>query len=171
MKSTTQRFWEKVDKNGPVHSTSGTPCWLWLGKLDKDGYGTFHVLRIDDKPVRCKAHNFLVQSPKGLVPDHLCRNRACVNPEHIEHVTERDNILRGTGFAAVNAAKTVCKNGHPFNEENTWHHLDRGKMRRTCRACARTRAAKWSQANRAHIKAYDKKRWELGLTFAQRSKQ
>ena len=69
--------------------------------------------------------------PDGMVIDHLCRNRACCNPAHLEVVTNRENILRGEGLSAKNAKKTHCKHGHEFTEENTYAY--RGK--RYCRAC------------------------------------
>ena len=170
VKSLAERFWSKVNKNGPVHPILGTPCWLWLGKLDKDGYGTFHIARVNGRPIRAKAHNVLASSPEGLVPDHLCQNKACVNPEHLEHVTVKVNILRGTGLAAKNAVKTFCKKGHPFDEENTRYSIKNGATRRTCRACARARTKKWNEGNKNHVKEYDRKRYELGLTTAQRRK-
>jgi HNH endonuclease len=168
--SAEKRFWAKVNKDGPIHPVLGTRCWLWLGKLDKSGYGTFHVTRVNNRPIRKKAHNFLISPPDGRVPDHLCRNKACVNPDHLEHVTGRENILRGEGLAAKNAVKISCKNGHPFDEKNTRHSLDNGKARRTCRACARARVKKWNRKNKSRVKAYDRKRYELGLTTAQRRK-
>lgn len=82
------RFWEKVDKTGA--------CWLWTGGLDKDGYGYFNLPH--NRKVR--AHRWayeaaIGQIPKGLEVDHLCRIHACVNPDHLEAVTGRENRLRG----------------------------------------------------------------------------
>jgi hypothetical protein len=72
----------------------------------------------------------------GLVLDHLCRVRACVNPMHMEPVTARENTLRGESFSAIHAAKTHCVNGHPFTAENTYVPKDR-PWQRCCRQCPR----------------------------------
>jgi hypothetical protein len=70
--------------------------------------------------------------PEGLTIDHLCRNRGCVNPAHLEAVTNRTNLLRGDGIAALNARKTHCKRGHEFTPENTYVWRE---GTRACRAC------------------------------------
>lgn len=119
------RFMEKVDKrpNG---------CWVWVAAIKSGGYGGFGV---GSKVVR--AHRFAYEHFKGPVPDgleidHLCRNRACVNPDHLEAVDRRVNVLRGVSPAAVNAVKTHCVHGHEFTPENTYIE---GAGKRKCRTC------------------------------------
>lgn len=85
--------------------------------------------------------------PKGLTLDHLCRNRACVNPVHLEPVTNRVNILRGIGITAQNARKTHCKHGHPFTVENTIYKHGGGW--RICKICNRARFREYSARRRA----------------------
>lgn len=85
-------------------------CWEWVGNTDSQGYG-----RLTNRATRkmAGAHRFMYERlvgpvPAGLTLDHLCRNRACCNPSHLEPVTHRENALRGVSFAAVNARKTHC---------------------------------------------------------------
>jgi hypothetical protein len=114
-------------------------CWTWLGNT-KNGYGC--ILTPDGR--QRKAHRVIYELLVGPVPadkvmDHLCRNKLCVNPAHLEVVTNKENVLRGIGRSAVNSRKTHCINGHKFTTENT--RLDsRGK--RVCRACFREIARK-----------------------------
>jgi HNH endonuclease len=130
-----KRFWSKVDKNGPVPECRPDlgPCWEWLAGLGSaTGYGNFWL---DGRTV--SAHRFayidvLGPVPDGLDLDHLCRNRGCVNPHHLEPVTETVNILRGTSPMARNARKTSCIHGHAFTPENTY--VDK-RGRRTCCLC------------------------------------
>jgi hypothetical protein len=89
--------------------------------------------------LRRQAHRYayeLLVGPiaSGLVLDHLCRNPGCVNPKHLEPVTDRENTRRGISSAAENAKKTHCYRGHPFDERNTYVNL---KGKRACRECAK----------------------------------
>lgn len=140
VKSLEQKFNERVNRNGPMptHAPELGPCWIWTAGKTDEGYGNFGLNATRRERKNIAAHRFSYQLlkgeiPIGLVSDHLCRNRACVNPSHLEIVDERTNILRGVGPCAVNAAKKFCIHGHEFTEENTyiWH----GK--RKCRTCHR----------------------------------
>lgn len=118
-------------------------CHLWIGATDGEGrYGAFGVGR---KVVR--AHRWAWEQEHGPVPtgmdlDHLCRKTLCVNPAHLELVTHRENVLRGQSFAAINAAKTHCKRGHPFSPETTRRTTDGGRQ---CLACARSEEGRAKQ--------------------------
>lgn len=112
-------------------------CWVWQGSLNADGYG---CLRVDKR--WHLAHRWLYEQLRGSVPigldlDHLCRNRACVNPDCLEPVIRKVNLLRGEGFAAQRAQQTHCVNGHEFTSENT---KIRANGTRLCRACGAARA-------------------------------
>jgi len=134
-----ERFWSKVDAVGD--------CWEWTGARNAGGYGRYwrgagrgarfaHVVAYE-----------LVYGPvpTGLVLDHLCRNPRCVNPDHLEAVTTRVNIVvRGVGPIAANARKTHCKRGHAFDAVNTYViRKKNGRVGRACRACQRVSSAQW----------------------------
>lgn len=107
-------------------------CWLWTAKLSAEGYGECQRGGIRFAH-RISYQAFQGDIDEGLQIDHLCRNRACVNPDHLEPVTARVNVLRSNNMAARNARKTACKYGHPFDADNTI----RTKAGRVCRTCAR----------------------------------
>lgn len=113
-----------IDKSGD--------CWEWLGSRDSKGYGQTEIEGKLRRAHRVVYEHEIGPIPDGLVLDHLCRNPNCVNPAHLEPVTQRINILRGEGFAAVNARKTHCKRGHLFDEANT---RIRANGNRGCRTC------------------------------------
>lgn len=132
------RFWAKVQQT--------ESCWLWTAARDHRGYGEF---RVELPPARpAKAHRFAYETlvgpiPDGLELDHLCRNRACVNPDHLEPVTGRVNTLRGESPTAQNARKTHCVHGHELPPRPPMG--GRRPKCKTCRAAiarrARARAA------------------------------
>ncbi|MFB7677856.1 HNH endonuclease signature motif containing protein [Kitasatospora purpeofusca] len=114
--SSEERFAALIDVSGPLSLLKGAPgrCHLWTGCTTASGYGKF---KLGGKTVR--AHRFAYQQRHGpimdgLVVDHLCRVPLCVNVAHLEAVTNRENILRGTGTSALNARMTHCSNGHPL---------------------------------------------------------
>jgi hypothetical protein len=142
--SVEERFWLKVNKDGPVPECRPDlgPCWIWLrGKL-KEGYGQFWN---GEKTVM--AHRFAYELlvgpiPEGLEPDHLCRNPSCVNPAHLEPVTPLENRRRGMNPYAMKRRQTHCINGHPFDAENTAYRPDGC---RRCRACARIASQRYKE--------------------------
>ena len=113
-------------------------CYVWKGSKSSSGYGN---LTVNLKTIL--AHRYCYEKAKGLIPknltlDHLCRNRACVNPNHLEPVTMRINILRGVGITAQNFKKTICKWGHLLIGKNVYF-LKKYKERR-CKTCVNKRA-------------------------------
>jgi hypothetical protein len=128
----------------------GDGCWEWLGSRHGKGYGHFAVR---GTTTRMKAHRYSYELfrgpiPEGMTLDHLCRNRSCVNPSHLEPVTNRENILRGEGLAARCARQTHCKYGHPFDEANTVVT----KRQRICRTCHRRNGRAGAARRRARAR-------------------
>lgn len=121
-------------------------CWLWQGALDKDGYGHFTPYRKRKSSHRYSYEIMVDDIPEGLVIDHLCRVRNCVNPNHLEAVSSLTNILRGYGAAAINRRKAECINGHDLKGDNLY--IQKKTNKRFCRACDRRRGAEYERRKR-----------------------
>lgn len=122
-----ERFFSKVDALGP--------CWEWTASTNKAGYGRFRY-EGGARLAHHVCHLLMVGPlPEGLEPDHLCRNPPCVNPDHLEWVTHRENMRRSHStklLGRMHRSKTECPKGHPYDEKNT---LIRPSGWRKCRAC------------------------------------
>lgn len=128
------RFWARVS-GGDVAT-----CWLWMGYRNRTGYGKFQV-----GGQSVLAHRYAFEAMRGtgaaeLALDHLCRTRACVNPWHLEPVTQAENVRRGAP-----ARKSHCANGHEYSPENTYMRPAKGEGRRDCRTCIRDRVRRYRQ--------------------------
>ena len=129
------RFLEKVEplENG---------CIKWTAWTDKDGYGRFK--RAGRSGLNVMAHRFAYEYyvgtiTSGLEIDHLCRNRSCINPDHLEVVTPKEHTLRGKTRAAANSKKTHCPQGHPYKGDNLYLTPEKGRSCRECRKEAQKR--------------------------------
>ena len=144
IKDPAQRFWSKTrpGENG---------CIEWAAHKTPQGYGQFSWM---SEPVL--AHRWVYEASRGLIPegmviDHLCRNRACVNVDHLECVTMGENTRRGTLHDVQRAkAKTIthCRHGHPLFGDNL---LITSSGHRSCRKCQRANAKAWVARNREHV--------------------
>lgn len=124
-------------------------CWEYAGWLDKHGYG---YTRFEGKTWRAHRLSYVLlvgDIPDGLVLDHLCRVRHCVNPDHLEPVTHKVNLYRGFTEARFHGTKTHCKNGHEYTPENTLQ----GASQRYCRACARDKQKRLNSPERRAYRA------------------
>lgn len=136
-----ERFWEKVNKNGPPpEDRPGLgPCWIWEAGTTAQGYGGFHPTKYETE----LAHRWSFSYHGGkleaaYVVDHLCRNRRCVNPRHLEQVSNEENLRRGLGYRLSNGMDDNCTNGHKYTEINTYRNPNDPTDIR-CRQCARDR--------------------------------
>lgn len=127
------RFWSKVEKT--------ESCWLWTANQIHDGYGSFWLGGKMQLAHRVSYEALVGPIRKGLGLDHLCRVRHCVNPKHLEPVTNRENLMRGETLAAAQSLRTHCPQGHAYSLENTY--VNRGK--RYCRECKKRHKREWRE--------------------------
>jgi hypothetical protein len=127
-----------------------TGCWEWQGGHNANEYGRIRVTGSKSMHLthRVAYELFVGPIPSGLFIDHLCRNRKCLRPDHLEPVTNRENLMRSPiTFAGKRVTKTHCVNGHEFTAENT--AIRKGDGTRVCRTCQRAH----QRSYQARIKA------------------
>ena len=117
-------FWSLVKKG---------ECWEWAGRKTPNGYGCFTLNGHSRVAHRLAFYWMHGKIDHRLTIDHLCRNRLCVNPAHLEQVSQRENVMRGRSVTSINAKKTHCKRGHPFDVLENLKHDPFGF--RVCRIC------------------------------------
>ncbi len=125
-----ERFEAMIDRSGE--------CWQWTGSIRPNGYASFYVDNKTTSAHRFAYTAFIGPIPEGLVIDHLCRNRSCVKPAHLESVPQRQNVLRGASVTAEVVRRNSCVNGHELTEDNVYRWRGRPDQR-MCRACHRVR--------------------------------
>lgn len=132
-----ERLLKLIDKN--------RDCWVWAGSVSQQGYGRLTISNNGKKRTRA-AHRvsyetFIGDIPEGLTIDHLCRNRKCINPDHLEAVTIGENVRRGNPLWKQEMARTHCPYGHEYSEDNTYRYKTRhGGICRNCKTCMKARS-------------------------------
>ena len=136
------------------YSVDALGCWVWNGPLDKDGYGAFYLRRKNRRAHRVGWFDAFGPVGEGLVINHKCRNRACVNWQHLECVTTGENALKdSTAIGAINARKTHCPRGHTY--DGSYINRTTGKAQRVCKTCEREKSrrlrAKWNREDTLRV--------------------
>ena len=142
-----KRFWYDVRSIG----AGSDDCWEWAGYRHPRGYGRFVANGKGFQAHRYAYEQVVGPIPDGMQIDHLCRNRACVNPVHLEPVSNRTNSLRGEGPTAENARKTECIRGHALTPDNVYVIPSTGS--RACRRCGIERTIAWRKKRQAQVTA------------------
>lgn len=144
-RSVIDRFAEKI-------ALTDSGCVEWIAGANENGYGVFFISKTPRRK-SVKAHRWSYEHHVGAIPDtlvldHLCRNPACVNPEHLEPVSQAENIMRGASPSAIHAALTHCPSGHPYSGPNLY--VDPSGSRH-CRECKRARDRRYWHARKDQV--------------------
>jgi hypothetical protein len=128
-----ERVRRRVDENAPGG------CWLWTGYVDPNGYGIVSIKGVSVRVHRAVYWWLVEVIPHRVEIDHLCANKHCCNPDHLQAVPHKLNVARGNAGKHM-AAKTHCPKGHPYAGDNLY--VDKVNGNRKCRACQRDRMRK-----------------------------
>ncbi|MDF2899680.1 MAG: hypothetical protein K0Q46_6466 [Rhodococcus erythropolis] len=148
-----ERFWQKVQPTGF--------CWEWIATRNDQGYGRTRVGEKWKLAHRAAYELLIGPIPEGMHLDHLCRNPSCVNPDHLEPVSARENMLRGFSPLALNLRTSVCQRGHSMEDAYVTRRVDGTPLRR-CRQCVRASQLVKTPA------AYDRSCKQCGAAFTAR---
>ena len=145
------------DQMAERHIMNTGQCINWTKYISKSGYGDVRINGKTYRVHRVEWEKVMGKIPNGFQIDHLCRNRACVKIDHMELVTNKENLRRGNGICALNSRKSFCIKGHPYSEKNTYQNR-RGRVCRTCmREWTRNHWLKHSKSMTEYSKKYQKR--------------
>lgn len=139
---------EKIEQH--IYRDNATGCWEWTGRKNQVGYGGIALFGKTLMAHRVVYELHKGEIPKGYVIDHLCRNPGCVNPDHLQPVTQAENYKRGIAIEAVKkrfAEQTHCKRGHPLSGDNLY--IPPGNPRRCCKECDRLKGKQYRERRKA----------------------
>ena len=150
-----ESFLVKIDKQSP------NECWEWKAAKLRNGYGRFWDGKNNVLAHRFSYKTFIIPISEDQHLDHICCNRGCVNPDHLQILTNKENVLKGNGPTAKNLRKTICKRGHiltsgKFKQNSEW---------RICLECARETRRKWLKNNRETARGATR-RWRINKRIA-----
>jgi len=143
------RFWAKVEKT--------ETCWLWTAWKDKNGYGGLSKGAKREGYWRAHIYSYILHKgpvPEGYIVEHKCNNPSCVNPDHLRPKTQRENVMRSSGPAALNAIKTHCPANHEYTSDNTYEFPTRTGWGRSCCKCSRRKPrsrSEWDIGDSIHL--------------------
>lgn len=146
--SAEERFLANIDATGPAHPTLGTPCWIWQACTNGDGYGMFMGGgRRQEGAHRFSYKHFRGEIPKHLEVDHICNTPLCVNPNHLQLLTHKQNVMRGSSPSAKYARRTHCSQGHSLDPASGNCRIEKDGRRR-CIACVKEQGRRYHRQKR-----------------------
>lgn len=159
-KTLEERLWGNVVEEDWEREPGLGPCWVWTGYIGENGYGMIQAGRITEAGHRAPTQTHIVSCrlagkplPDGYEWDHLCRNRPCLRPDHLQAVPHRINVLRGFSIAANYAWRDHCIYDHDLTLSDAWYYRPDGKGR-MCRLCYLERAHGRRGDRRSEIRAF-----------------
>lgn len=146
MKNLTEQERERFESRFQIDGQ----CWVWNLALDRDGYGSFYFRGASRRAHRVAWYSVNGEIAEGHVINHTCRNRACVNPQHLQCLSVEDHQLKDTNsIPYINSQKTRCPNGHEYDRTVTWA----GKTQRICSICDKKRRREQQRKRRIESKS------------------
>ena len=123
---------QELDRFKTKYVVNSKGCWVWQDRLDKDGYGDFYLRGANRRAHRVAYYSVNGEIEKGNVVNHVCRNTSCVNPQHLQSTTAKENSMKdSSGLGYINSQKTTCPKGHTYDKTVTYAE----KTQRVCTIC------------------------------------
>jgi hypothetical protein len=139
-----------IDRFNKKYSIDSNGCHIWIGSKTHDNYGQFWYKKRLWLAHRAAYEIWVGKIPEGMTIDHICENTLCVNPNHLQVMTLKENILKSNGISAIHARKTHCINGHLLSDDNVRYRKD--TFGRQCRECKRINDRKYRAISKGGCK-------------------